>query len=98
MTQVFPAQDVVISRISEIVDRLFQENEKFRERLEKDEVMSIFSNLLAQVDTQELCAVDESELTDRVERVMVREAVAGTLNELTPEQMAIFDAAVEGKW
>jgi hypothetical protein len=29
---------------------------------------------------------------------MVREAVAGTLNELTPEQMAIFDAAVEGKW
>jgi hypothetical protein len=27
MTQVFPAQDVVISRISAIVDRLFQENE-----------------------------------------------------------------------
>ena len=98
MTQVFPAQDVAIGRISAIVDRLFQENEKFRERLEKDEVMSIFSNLLAQVDTQELCAVDESELTARVERVMVREAVAGTLNELTPEQMAIFDAAVEGRW
>ncbi len=31
MTQVFPAQDVAIGRISAIVDRLFQENEKFRE-------------------------------------------------------------------
>ena len=94
MTQVFQAKDVAIVRISAIVDRLFQENEKFRERLEKDEVMSIFSNLLAQVD----CSVDESELTERVERIMVTEAVAGTLNELMPEQMAIFDATVEGRW
>ncbi|MBP0015500.1 MAG: hypothetical protein J7545_09310 [Roseofilum sp. SBFL] len=60
--------------------------------------MSIFSNLLAQVDAQELCTVDESELTERVERIMVTESVAGTLNDLTPEQMAIFDAAVEGRW
>jgi len=29
---------------------------------------------------------------------MVTESVAGTLNDLTPEQMAIFDAAVEGRW
>ncbi|MBP0010177.1 MULTISPECIES: hypothetical protein [unclassified Roseofilum] len=44
------------------------------------------------------CTVDESELTERVERIMVTESVAGTLNDLTPEQMAIFDAAVEGRW
>ncbi|MBC6420448.1 MAG: hypothetical protein GDA43_02085 [Hormoscilla sp. SP5CHS1] len=97
MTQVYMAKDTVISRISGIVDKLMQGEDLFRERLDKNEVMQIFSSLLERVSPEKLLSLDDSELTARVDRVMVREAVAGTLNQLTPEQMKIFDAAVEGR-
>jgi len=97
MTQVYVAKDTVISRISGIVDKLMQGEDLFRERLDKNEVMQIFSSLLERVSPEKLLSLDDSELTARVDRVMVREAVAGTLNQLTPEQMKIFDAAVKGR-
>lgn len=97
MTQVYVAKDTVISRISGIVDKLMQGEDLFRERLDKNEVMQIFSSLLERVSPEKLISLEDSELTARVDRIMVREAVAGTLNQLTPEQMKIFDAAVEGR-
>ncbi len=42
-------------------------------------------------------AIDESELTRRIRKIMTFHAVAGTLNDLTPEQIKIFDEAVEGR-
>ena len=66
----------------------------FRERLDKNEIIEVFSNSLERISPEELVSLDDGELTARIDRVMVREAVAGTLNELTPEQMEIFDAAV----
>jgi len=97
MTQVSTAKDTVISRISEIVDKLMQSEYLFQERLDKDEIMQVFSNLLERVSPEKLLYIDDDELTARVDRIMVREAVSGTLNLLTPEQMEIFDAAVEGR-
>ncbi len=40
-------------------------------------------------------AIDDNDLTDRIDSIFVLEAVSGTLNDLTSEQMKIFDAAVE---
>ncbi|NER36782.1 MAG: hypothetical protein F6J93_22840 [Oscillatoria sp. SIO1A7] len=97
MNQFCTAKDTVLSRISAIVDSLMQKEYLFRERLEKNEIMQVFSNSLEKISPEELVFLDDGELTARIDRVMVREAVAGTLNELTPEQMEIFDAAVEGR-
>ena len=97
MSQVCTAKDTVLNRISAIVDMLMKKEYLFRERLEKNEIMQVFSNSLERISPEELVSLDDGELTARIDRVMVREAVAGTLNDLTPEQMEIFDAAVEGR-
>ncbi|WP_264082514.1 hypothetical protein [Nostoc sp. CENA543] len=39
----------------------------------------------------------EDVLTARINIILVLEAITGTLNDLTPKQIAIFDADVEGK-
>ncbi|WP_442946733.1 hypothetical protein [Nostoc sp. NZL] len=41
--------------------------------------------------------IKDDDLTDRIDSILILEAVSGTLNDLTPEQIAIFDAAVEGR-
>ncbi|MEH2122967.1 hypothetical protein [Nostoc sp.] len=40
-------------------------------------------------------ALSDGELTDIIDSILVIEAVSGTLNDLTPEQIEMFDAAVE---
>ncbi|MBO1352115.1 MAG: hypothetical protein EBE86_034310 [Hormoscilla sp. GUM202] len=97
MTQVYTTKDTVISRISEIVDKLMQSEDLFQELLDKDEIMQVFSNMLERVSPEKLLSIDDEELTARVDRIMMIEAVSGTENQLTPEQMEIFEAAVEGR-
>lgn len=97
MNQVSHEKDAALSRISEMVSRLIQHDAFLRERLEKDDVVQIFSILLDKVSPEEIMSLDDDSLTRRVKRVMVTEAVAGTLNDLTPQEMEIFDAAVEGR-
>jgi hypothetical protein len=41
--------------------------------------------------------MSDQELKKHCSLIMVTEAVAGTLNELTPEQMAIFDEVIKRK-
>ncbi len=97
MQELSVMKDTVILRISAIIDKLLASDSLFQERLDKSELVKIFSNILDQVSPQELIGLDDEELADRVDKVMVIEAVSGTLNGLTPEQMEIFDAAVEGR-
>ena len=97
MQELSVVKDTVISRISAVIDKLLASDSLFQERLDKSELLQIFSNILDKVSPQELIGLDEEELTDRVDKVMVIEAVSGTLNGLTSEQMEIFDAAVEGR-
>ncbi len=40
-------------------------------------------------------AIFDNELVNRIDSILVVEAVSGTLNDLTPEQMEMFDAAVK---
>jgi hypothetical protein len=41
--------------------------------------------------------IKDDDLIDRTDSILILEAVSGTLNNLTPEQIAVFDEAVEGK-
>lgn len=97
MTQTSTTKDAVLARISPIVDNLMPSKNLFQERLNKDEIMQFFSSLLDKVSPEKIMHLDDEKLTKRVRRVMVIEAVSGTLNDLTPEQMAVFDEAVEGR-
>lgn len=86
------------NRISSIVTQLFQDNTLFRERLNKDEMIQVVSSLLLEIfSVEQLKGIDDDDLKERIDGVLVIEAVSGTLNDLTPEQIEIFDAAVAGR-
>lgn len=97
MQEISEERDALLSRISTIVDKLIQSKNLFQ-RLNRSEMIKLLLTLVKEnLSTEQLRAIDDDELTHRIKTVMVIEAVAGTLNDLTPEQMEIFDAAVEGR-
>ncbi|MBD2614399.1 hypothetical protein H6G94_24515 [Nostoc punctiforme FACHB-252] len=97
MQEISSQRDVLIAQILPIVEKLFQDNNLYQLKLDKQEMIEMLVNMFGQFTPEEMKAITEHELTRRIRKILTLEAVSGTLNELTPEQIAIFDAAVEGK-
>ncbi|WP_337885232.1 hypothetical protein [Fischerella thermalis] len=87
----------LINRISPIVEKLFQSNSLYPVKLNKQEMIDMLVDLFSQFSPEEFMAITDNQLTDRIDSILVLEAVSGTLNDLTPEQIKIFDEVVEGK-
>ncbi|MBF2008257.1 hypothetical protein ACF3DV_10850 [Chlorogloeopsis fritschii PCC 9212] len=97
MQEVTSYNQELINRISPIVEKLFQTNSLYQVKLDKQEMIEMLVNLFGKFSPEEIRAIPENQLTRRIDKILVLEAVSGTLNDLSPEQLAIFDAAVEGK-
>ena len=97
MDKVFMEREALPSRISEIVDNLFQGNGLYEDRLDKDKMIQHLVSLFKKLPNEELKMIDDENLLGRIDSILVLEATAGLLNDLTPEQLEIFDAAVEGR-
>jgi hypothetical protein len=95
MQELMRKRDIAIARLSKTVDNLIQGNSLYQERLDKQEIIQHLVNLLDKFSPEFINALSEGELTDRIDSILVIEAVSGTLNDLTPEQIEMFDAAVE---
>ncbi|MBO1352060.1 MAG: hypothetical protein EBE86_033980 [Hormoscilla sp. GUM202] len=50
--------------------------------------------LFDKFSTAELKEIGDGYLRDRIDSILIIHAVSGTLNDLTPEELEIFDAAV----
>jgi hypothetical protein len=87
----------LINRISSIVEKLFQTNSLYQVKLDKDEMLEMLISLFGKFSPEKMRAITDKELTKRIDKILVLEAVSGTLNDLTPEEIEIFDAAVEGR-
>jgi uncharacterized protein YjgD (DUF1641 family) len=85
-----------LNRISEIVDQLIKLNDVFKE-LNKKKLMDHLLTLIEKVPQDEFSSITDNELTRRIDKVMAVEAMSGMLNDLTPEQIKSFDAAVKRK-
>jgi ATP-dependent helicase/DNAse subunit B len=66
-------------------------------KLDQYEMAEMLIELFSRFSPEEMRTIKEHDLTRRIDKILVLEAVAGTLNDLTPEEIAIFDAAVAGK-
>lgn len=95
--QKYQDKQTLLSHISEIVENLIQDETLFQEKLDNQEMIHLITNLFDDFSHEELEAVSEAELRKRIRSILVLEAVSGTLNDLTPEQIKIFDEAVEGR-
>jgi uncharacterized protein YfkK (UPF0435 family) len=87
----------ITNRISQIVENLFKSNSFYMVRLKKQERIEHLVNLFSKFSPEEFRAIPDYELTRRIDKLLVLEAVSGTLSDLTPEQIKIFDEAVEGR-
>ncbi|MBE9248451.1 hypothetical protein IQ226_04435 [Dolichospermum sp. LEGE 00240] len=90
-------QQELTERISHVVDKLFRGSSFYMVKLDQYEMTEMLIELFSRFSTEEMRAIKEHDLTRRIDKILVLEAVAGTLNDLTPEEIAIFDAAVAGK-
>ncbi len=94
MTQVSTEKNLLSSRISETVENLLKANNLYKQRLKKDRVTKLLSNLFEQLSSEEISSMSERDLTERIDSILMIEAISGTLNDLTDEQMKIFEEAV----
>ena len=85
------------NRIQPIVEKLIKGNSLYQVKLKKDEMVKQLVDLFGEFSEEEFREISENELIRRIQKLMTLEAVSGTLNDLTPEEIAIFDEAVEGR-
>ena len=91
------ATDTLTFRLSNIVQKLMDENPCFQEQLDRQKIMEMLLNVFESVDRDSIFLLEEQELLCRVDRLMATELVYGMLDTLTPEEIAQFDAAVAGR-
>lgn len=85
------------NRISPIVENLFKGSSFYMVRLKKQAMIENLVGLFGKFSSEEFRTISDYELTQRIKKLLTLEAVSGTLNDLTPEQIKIFDESVEGK-
>jgi len=85
-------------RIEQVVSILMEERPLFKEKLNQSEMIEeLFKLFQENLPFETFNTMSDQELKKHCSLIMVTEAVAGTLNELTPEQMAIFDEIIKRK-
>ncbi|MEL6459004.1 MAG: hypothetical protein AAFQ91_12220 [Cyanobacteria bacterium J06621_15] len=87
----------LMNRILPIVEKLIKASSLYQVKLKKDEMVTKMVDLFGEFSPEEFLAISENDLEKRIDSILVVEAVSGTLNDLTPEQIAIYDEIVEGK-
>ncbi|MEC4885022.1 MAG: hypothetical protein SAL70_27430 [Scytonema sp. PMC 1070.18] len=98
MQEVFEEKEILLSHICQIVKKLIQGNNLYQERLNTDEMIQLMVNLFNRFSTEELKAITNDDLVKRIDSILVLEAVSGTLNDLTPEQIEMYEESVERRW
>lgn len=97
MQEVKSENQEFVNRIAPMVEKLIKGNSLYQVKLKKDEMVTKIVDLFRQFSVEEFNAINSNDLEKRIDSILIIEAVSGTLNDLTPEQIAIYDEAVEGK-
>ncbi len=91
-------RESIIKRIEPVVSSLMKERPLFKEELNYSEMVQHLSKLFAEnLSFEEFTSISDESLKKRCSGIMSTELIAGMLNDLTPEEMAIFDEAVKRK-
>ncbi|MEH2166677.1 MAG: hypothetical protein V7K41_08385 [Nostoc sp.] len=97
MQEVSSYHQELINRISPIVENLFKGNSLYEVKLNQLEMSQMLVELFGQFSQEEMREIKDDDLIDRIDSILILEAVSGTLNDLTPEQIKMYDEAVKRK-
>ena len=94
LQEAYSKNDIYRSRIAAIVDRIMEEDEIYREEgMDRTEIIEYLIDLMQTFSPDKFNAIANNDLTKRIRRIMATELASGMLNDLTPEQMKIYDEA-----
>ena len=97
MPQLILDQNTVATRIAGLVEQLMQ-NKPLLQQLDRVAMKQrLVELMLKHWSPEEVMAIPEDELRSISQDIMSLEAIPGLLNDLTPEEIEMFDAAVEGR-
>ncbi|AFY48763.1 hypothetical protein Nos7524_2950 [Nostoc sp. PCC 7524] len=82
-------------KLTEIVKTLIDNNTLYQENLDKQEMIEVINRTFDPAAVPDLESISEEELTKRIKRILSLHLVSGMLNDLTPEQMQLFDESVK---
>ena len=86
-------------RLANFVKKLMPTQSIFQEKLNEPEMIAIVINMFTDEIPEDkrrpVESIDDRELEKIIYDVMILEVVSGTLNELSPEEIAKFDDAVK---
>ena len=94
MTQIINHQSNY-QKLTEIVKTLIDNNPLYQENLDKQDMIEVINRNFDPVKVIDVNSISEQELTKRIKRILSLHLVSGMLNDLTPEQMRIFDESVK---
>ena len=94
MTQIINHQSNY-QKLPEIVKSLIDNNPLYQENLDKQEMLEVINRNFDPVAVPDVNSICEEELTKRIKSILSLHLVSGMLNDLTPEQMQIFDESVK---
>jgi len=87
-------EEHLVRRIKRLIDKLIADSEVINE-VDKGQVVESFLGLVQTLSLEQLTSITDQELTRRMQKMLLIEAVSGILNELTPAQAESFEAAVK---
>jgi hypothetical protein len=94
MTQIINHQSNY-QKLTEIVETLIDNNPLYQENLDRKAMIENIKRTFDPVAVTDVNNISEEELTKRIKRILSLHLVSGMLNDLTPEQMRIFDESVK---
>ncbi|MFM7406368.1 MAG: hypothetical protein ACKO3K_06820 [Cuspidothrix sp.] len=91
-------QESMKTRIEKIVNILMEERPLFKEELNPEEITQHLCNVVQHnLTNEQFHQLSDEKLKEHSSFVMSTQMLSGLLDDLTPEQIALFDEAVKRK-
>ncbi|MEA5617799.1 hypothetical protein VB711_08105 [Cronbergia sp. UHCC 0137] len=94
MTQIINHQSNY-QKLPELVKTLINNNPLYQENLDRQEMIEVIDRNFNPVVVPDVNSISQEELMKRIKRILSLHLVSGMLNDLTPEEMKIFDESVK---
>ena len=94
MMQTVIQSESLLQRITRIVQLLIDGNNIYQERLTSQEMINLIYQIFCRSSHIDLSMISDDELIARIDSVLMVHAVAGTLNDLTADELKTFNEIV----
>ncbi|BAY09540.1 hypothetical protein [Calothrix sp. NIES-2098] len=78
MQEISSSNQELFNRISPILDKLFKKNSLYWVKLKKWEMIEMLVDLFGKLSPEEMRVIKDDDLTNRIDKNLVLEAVSGT--------------------